>query len=141
MILFGYETGTFSVLLYSDGTLLYGKKNNQAILSLPGEALERVRAILKENRPMLLRLGKEINGSADLEGENCFIFEDLKIIDWDLTRWYLEEDRKKHPEYYRSTVKLELTENYIRGVFDEICAVLEEAEKQVQYTKMTGYFP
>ena len=69
------------------------------------------------------------------DGENCFIFEDYHIVDWDLTRWYQEEDRKKHPEYYNNTVKLELVETYVRSLFDEICIVIEGAEKKVKYTR------
>ena len=60
---------------------------------------------------------------------------DYHIVDWDLTRWYQEEDRKKHPEYYNNTVKLELVETYVRSLFDEICIIIEGAEKEVRYTR------
>ena len=36
-------------------------------------------------------------------------------------------------EINAGTDPVELTENYVRGVFDEICSVLEEEEKQFRY--------
>lgn len=83
--------------------------------------------ILIANAMALRRYAEEINGTEkNFEGENYFILGDQKIIDWDITRWYLEEDRKKHPEYYRNSVQVQLTENYVRGIFDEICEVIEQ---------------
>ena len=136
MIIFGYKSGSISTLLYDDGTLLYGTEEKIVSLLLPEAFLKQICLILKENRQMLRTYGARINGDADISGENCFIFEDFCIADWDLTRWYLEEDRKKHPEYYSNTVKLELTETYIRAVFDEICLVIENAEKEIRYSQI-----
>lgn len=136
MVLFGYKSCAMSTLLYDDGTLLYGTKEKMISLLLPDMYLRQVRSILKENRQMLRSYGCRINSDADINGENCFIFEDFYIIDWDLTRWYLDEDRKKHPDYYNNTVKLELTETYIRAVFDEICTVIERAEKEITYSQI-----
>ena len=136
MILFGYKGGSMSTLLYEDGVLIYGTAEKMVSLSLPDDFLERIRLILKENRQMIHSYGIRINGDADIGEENCFIFEDFHVIDWDLTRWYMEEDRKKHPEYYNNSVKVELTETYIRAVFDEICAVIEQAEKEIRYSQI-----
>ena len=32
-------------------------------------------------------------------------------------------------------MKLELVETYVRSLFDEICAVIGDAEKEVKYTR------
>ena len=98
------------------------------------KTMGQIQNLICDNRKMLHQCGEKINGK-EMDGENCFIFEDYHIVDWDLTRWYQEEDRKKHPEYYHNTVKLELVETYVRSLFDEICAVIGEAEKEVKYTR------
>ena len=134
MILFGYKGDHISTVLFDDGTLIYGKSDHNMVMLLPEKTMRQIQKLICDNRDMLHRCGEKINGK-DIEGENCFIFEDYHIVDWDLTRWYQEEDRKKHPEYYHNTVKLELVETYVRSLFDEICAVIGEAEKEVKYTR------
>ena len=133
MILFGYESEKMTLELLEDGTLIFRSGERKTVQSIGRHCLMRVRAIVDEHCAKLQRCGREINAGTDPAEENCFIFVDFRIVDWDLTRWYVEEDRKKHPEYYKNTVKVELTENYVRGVFDEICSVLEEEEKQFRY--------
>ena len=148
-ILFGYDRRIaedghpgLSVYLYPEGTLEYRTGDREEgterhiSFTLSGESLRAIREILHLNRERLRMMAEEINGPAPCEGENCFIFEDVRIVDWDLTRWYLEEDRKKHPEYYRNSVKVELTETFVRGVFDEICAVIERDGKELRYMRM-----
>ena len=134
MILFGYKGDRFSTLLFDDGTLVYGRPDQNTVMRLCEKTMGQIQNLICDNRKMLHQCGEKINGK-EMDGENCFIFEDYHIVDWDLTRWYQEEDRKKHPEYYNNTVKLELVENYVRSLFDEICAVIGEAEKEVRYTR------
>ena len=135
MILFGYQSDTQSMYLYEDGSLAWGSSSGgqAAVFCVPEESMMRIRGILRENREMLRQCGERINGRSDTEDENCFILEDLRIIDWDLTRWYVEEDRSRHPDYYENTVKVELTETYVRGVFDEICEILAGEDKRLLY--------
>ena len=133
-ILFGYKGECFSTLLFDDGTLVYGRADQNTVMRLCEKTMRQIRRILRDNRKLLHQCGEKINGK-EMDGENCFIFEDYHIVDWDLTRWYHEEDRKKHPEYYNNTVKLELVETYVLSLFDEICIVIEGAEKEVKYTR------
>ena len=134
MILFGYKGDRFSTLLFDDGTLVYSSIDQNTVMSLCEKTMGQIQNLICDNRKMLYQCGEKINGK-EMDGENCFIFEDYHIVDWDLTRWYQEEDRKKHPEYYNNTVKLELVETYVRSLFDEICIVIEGAEKEVKYTR------
>ena len=134
MILFGYKGDRFSTLLFDDGTLVYGRADQNTVMSLCEKTMGQIQNLICDNRKMLHQYGEKINGK-EMDGENCFIFEDYHIVDWDLTCWYQEEDRKKHPEYYHNTVKLELVETYVRSLFDEICIVIEGAEKEVKYTR------
>lgn len=144
--LFGYISGRFenepakAMLLSEDGLLVYEQAGGKrASFSVSGDCLGRVRDILSQNMEELRQCAAEINhvpSALPPDGENCFIFGDLVIIDWDLTRWYLEEDRKKHPDYYSNSVKVELTETRVRAVFDEICAVIEADEKKMRYARL-----
>ena len=143
MILFGYRTGRSeggpesTMSLMEDGLLEYARAGGRrASFSVSDACLHTVRKILEENRDLLTQYAREINADNSLDNENCFIFGGIEIIDWDLTRWYLEEDRKKHPEYYSNSVKVELTETYVRGIFDEICQVIEQDEKKMRYARM-----
>ncbi len=148
-ILFGYSRisadGTraaSAAYLYRDGTLTYEcgsretRDERRITFLLSPVCLQSIRQIISGNFSVLAGLKDRINGRAPVEKESCFIFDGIVIADWDLTRWYLEEDRKKHPEYYSNTVKVELTENYVRGVFDEICSLIENDDKQVRYTRV-----
>ena len=147
-ILFGYSRNSAdgtraasAVFLYRDGTLTYEygsreTRDERKITFLITEGcLRSIEKIISDNLVMLRKLRHEINRSSSFEYEKCFIFDGMQIIDWDLTRWYLEEDRKKHPEYYSNSLKVELTENYVRGIFDEICLLIERDEKRVCYTR------
>ena len=134
MILFGYKGDHISTILFDDGTLVCGRADQNTVMSLCEKTMGQIQNLICDNRKMLHQCGEKINGKG-VDGENCFIFEDYHIVDWDLTRWYQEEDRKKHPEYYHNTVKLELVETYVRSLFDEICIVIEGAEKEVKYTR------
>ena len=148
-LLFGYSKGTaekagdgLSVLLYEDGTLIYESGNAAAggrelHMAVSAACLGKVRSIIDQNIGRLRELQKKINGREPTEGENRFLFRDVAIVDWDLARWFVEEDRKKHPEYYSNSVRIELVETYVRGVFDEICGVIESDEKVVRYMRTT----
>lgn len=148
--IFGYHkqnidagSSAINVVLYSDGKLIVCARDGRndiwrdTAMQVSHACVHEIWRILIANAMALRRYAEEINGTEkNFENENYFIFGDQKIIDWDITRWYLEEDRKKHPEYYRNSVRVELTENYVRGIFDEICEVIEQDNKKVQYFKM-----
>lgn len=127
-----------SILLYRDGTILFrtaddaGKVNRRVTFAVTEDCVRLVNETIEENLPVLKSCASQINdGHRSFDGENYFIFGDLRIVDWDFSRWYLEEDRKKHPEYYKGSVKVQLTETYVRGIFDEICGIIERDEKTI----------
>lgn len=131
-----------STSLYPDGILLFQTRDTEndgrrdTIFTVTDGCIQKVRKIITSCADDLRQYARQINGHlAHLESENYFVFGDLKIIDWDLSRWYLEESREKYPGYYKNMVKVELTENYVRAIFDEICRVIEEDEKEVQYVR------
>ena len=147
-ILFGYSLSgadkgraSSAAFLYHDGTLTYEYGSREAhnerkiTFQVSQQCLQSMKKIISENAEPLGSVREKINGSASVESENCFIFDGMLIIDWDLTRWYLEEDRKKHPEYYSNSVKVALTENYVRDIFDEICLMIEKDDKQMKYAR------
>ena len=133
MVIFGYKGNGIEIKLHDDGTLLYMAGDQTAALSVHEQSMLQIRRLLDDNHEMLKECASRINGNSGTEGENCFIFKDCRIIDWDLTRWYLEEDRSRHPEYYNNTVKVELVENLVRSVFDEICDVISEEGSRLLY--------
>lgn len=148
-LLFGYVkmnnapgSPASSVLLYRDGTMLFraaddaGYVAKRVTFSVTKECVRLVKETIRDNLPVLSDCAARINGArGDFDGENYFIFGDLRIIDWDLTRWYLEEDRKKHPEYYNNSVKVQLTETCVRGIFDEICGIIEQDDKTIRSSR------
>lgn len=147
-LLFGYrktnpEDGTplLSIFLSRDGTLSCSSAEprtgnlKKVSFTVSDECVRTVSGMIAGNRDWLARCAERINSPSEaFSGENVFIFDGLLIADWDLSRWFLEEDRRKHPEYYANSVKVYLTENYIRRLFDEICSVIEADEKEMQYS-------
>ena len=133
MIIFGYQSSSTSIYLYEDGTLICISEGRTAAFSVMEESMRKIRRLLDENRLMLEECASRINGRAVPETENCFIFGNCRIADWDLTRWYMEEDRSKHPDYYDNTVKVGLVENIVRAVFDEVCDVIGEKGNRLLY--------
>lgn len=131
-----------SSMLYPDGTLIFRTKDTESenwrdvTLQISEECTRRISDILDFHAMNLERYAKEINeANISFEEENYFLFKDQKIIDWDLARWCLEEEREKHPEYFKNIRKLELTENYVRAVFDQICKMIEQEPKEMRYMK------
>ena len=140
IILFGYQGDGASIHLYEDGTLVWMSDGRTAAFAVQEAAMRKIHRILEANYGMLKECASRINGKTGSEGENFFIFRDCRIVDWNLTRWYQEEDRSIHPEYYGNTVKVELVENLVRTVFDEICDVIGAENNRLLYgrTVMRG---
>jgi hypothetical protein len=137
-LIFGYHKDTISAELFEDGTFLAVKRKNGNIsrseFQVSAGSVDEIREILDRNDRDLRTFAGLINGlEEDFEGENFYIFGDLKIIDWDSERLRLEEERKKHPSYYQNAMKVELTEKYVWKIFGEICRIIEEDEKEVQH--------
>ena len=61
MILFGYKGKCFSMLLFDDGTLVYGRPDQNTVLCLCEKTLGEIRSLLHDNRKMLHQCGEKIN--------------------------------------------------------------------------------
>ncbi len=147
-ILFGYFTDSgMTTFLHTDGTLVYQtgrrfKQDDRCIkYRITPDCLRQIKELIDDRRHLLTACAAEINRNQAFAGENYFLFDGIHIIDWDLTRWYLEEDRKKHPEYYSNSVKVELTETHVRALFDEICSLIERDAKELLYTRTVLTLP
>ncbi len=141
--IFGYrkvsETSAISAYLFEEGNFLVRKSGsrgeNSTVFQVSEDCVQEITNILARHKEDLKQYARVINEQADVENENYYIFGDHKIIDWDRDRFKLEEERQKGPSYYKNAMKVELTEGYVRKIFNEICQVIEQDEKEVRHMR------